>query len=80
MLLDRFISMVKDIMMCLTLQYEALGAVKPKRPEKSTTRPFRPGFAGRTAAFSPQPEYMACPATSLARAKVSAEALPWQAL
>ena len=63
----------KDIAVCLTLQYEALGAPTPKRPEKSTTKQFRPAFAGSTAAFSPQPEYMACPAMRPVRAKVSAE-------
>lgn len=66
--------MTKDIVICLTLQYEALGALTLKRPEKSIKRPFRPAFAGSTAAFSPQPEYMACPAMRPVRAKVSAEA------
>ena len=42
------------------VQYEALGTA-PKKQAAKLLRPFKPGFAGRTKAFSPQPAYMACP-------------------
>ncbi len=65
--------MVIDSRLHFTLQFEALGAVKPSVSEKPNPRPFRPAFVGLTEAFSAQPEYKACPTMRPARAKVGAK-------
>ncbi|CAK0786392.1 hypothetical protein CVIRNUC_009605 [Coccomyxa viridis] len=51
------------------LQYEALGPSKARRATQNSLRPFKPSHAGRSSAFSADPEYMACPAPKAASAQ-----------
>ena len=53
------------------MQYEALGTAQREQAAKTAVRPFKPAFSGRTAAFSPQPAYMACPAARFTHPQVT---------
>lgn len=60
-----------DAISCV-LQYEALGPLKARGPKENSLCPFKPSHAGRSSAFSAQPEYMACPVPKASSAQVSA--------